>query len=138
MKGPQQGGKFVQEAGAGRKEGRPFSRKAKTSVTENFGMFVPEADRSLKKAALSVQSEQAVIPDHRATPSGHLRRRFPPQTLGALRWAPGAPGAQCRESPGQGSPAEVPVLVRTPAGRPQTRTLSVRKQGGLVFPLPGS
>ena len=138
----------MQEAGAGRKEGRPFSRKAKTSVTENFGMFVPEADRSLKKAALSVQSEQAVIPDHRATPSGHLRRRFPPQTLGALRWAPGAPGAQCRESPGQGSPAErascrarstwVPVLVRTPAGRPQTRTLSVGKQGGLVFPLSGS
>lgn len=45
MKGPHKGRGAVAEAGAGRKEGRPFSKKAKVSVTENFGMFVPEAGR---------------------------------------------------------------------------------------------
>lgn len=42
---PTQGAGGLAEAGAGRKEGRPFSKKAKVSVTENFGMFVPEAGR---------------------------------------------------------------------------------------------
>lgn len=57
MTGPHEGRGAVAEAGAGRKKGRPFSKKAKVSGTEDFGMFVPEAGRegrkgeSLKKAA---------------------------------------------------------------------------------------
>lgn len=47
-------GEFILEAGAGRKEGRPFSRKAKLPVTGDFGMFVPEAEK--RKAFKSEKS----------------------------------------------------------------------------------
>ena len=39
------GSTFAEQAGAGRRERRPLSRKAKTSALQNLGMFALEAER---------------------------------------------------------------------------------------------
>ena len=38
---------MVEEAEAGRREGRPFSRKAKIPATQNLGMFLLEAEEKI-------------------------------------------------------------------------------------------
>ena len=75
-------GAFILEAGAGRREGRLFSRKAKKSVLGNSGMFAPEAERggrggSLKRPPLSGAAANPLA-DHGVTPSGPLGKRALP------------------------------------------------------------
>lgn len=89
-------------------------------------MLVPEAERgktsSLKIAALCLGRRQAVIRDHRVTPSGHLGRRAQPLTpaAGALRWARGAQGARRREDvdPSPGADTSWTTSEAPPRPRP--------------------
>lgn len=150
MKGPQQG-QEVCGGGRGREKRGKAIQQGSEGICRGEFWNARAGGRGEKsgKSRPPVPGEPAVIADRRATPSGRPGGRFPPQrparsggsgSAGCSVQAEPGPGAHLRGAPParRSRSAGVPVLPRTPAGRPQTRARSVAEQGGLVFALPVS
>lgn len=101
-KGHKRGRKLIREAGG--EEGRPFSRTAKISVTENSGMFVPEAERRKTSKSENSRSQSEAPASSRSRPQSDTQ------------WTPGAvlPAAEARAGVLSGGFMELGVLTTGP------------------------